>query len=134
MGLMLDADWYSSSKLRLISLAEIVEGEPSALKAARQASQSSRISNVNQFLSNKSGVARLTSLHPVRIMPTLSSSLRMFNMSRTPDSPAVPNAYAQARPTKHALAPSASAFTANGGASRQLEGVIDEAYFLQATP
>ena len=47
---------------------------------------------VGQSLSNKSGVARLTSLHPVRIMATLSSSLRMSNMSRTPDSPAAPNA------------------------------------------
>ena len=34
-------------------------------------------------------------------------------MSRTPDSPAAPNAYAQARPTKHALAPSASAFNSS---------------------
>jgi hypothetical protein len=47
---------------------------------------------VSQSLSNRSGVARLTSLHPVRIMATLSSSLRMSNMSRTPDSPAAPNA------------------------------------------
>ena len=31
-------------------------------------------------------------------------------MFRTPDSPAAPNAYAQARPTKQALAPSANAF------------------------
>jgi hypothetical protein len=56
-------------------------------------------------LSNKSGAARLTSLHPVRIMATLSSSSRISSMSRTPDSPAAPNAYAQALPTKHALAP-----------------------------
>jgi hypothetical protein len=64
-----------------------------------------------QSLSSKSGVARLTSLHAVRIIATLSSSLRMSNMFRTPDSPAAPNAYAHARPTKHALAPNASAFS-----------------------
>jgi L-aminopeptidase/D-esterase-like protein len=46
----------------------------------------------HQSLSNRSGVARFTSLHPVRIIATLSSSLRMSNMSRTPDSPAAPNA------------------------------------------
>jgi hypothetical protein len=34
---------------------------------------------VGQFLSNKSGVARLTSLHPVRVMTTLRSSLRIPN-------------------------------------------------------
>jgi hypothetical protein len=42
-----------------------------------------------QSLSNKSGMTRLTSLHPVRIMPTLSFSRRISNMSFTPDSPAV---------------------------------------------
>lgn len=45
-----------------------------------------------QSFSNKSGVARLTSLQPVRIIATLSSSRRISSMSRTPGSPAAPNA------------------------------------------
>jgi hypothetical protein len=36
---------------------------------------------VGQSLSNKSGVARLTSLHPVRIMPALSSSKDVQHVS-----------------------------------------------------
>ena len=39
----------------------------------------------------------------VRIMATLSSSLRMSNMSRTPDSPAAPNAYAHVAPTLRSM-------------------------------
>jgi hypothetical protein len=59
---------------------------------ARQCRPMRQPIGVCQSLSNSSGVARLTSLQPVRIIATLSSSVSMSNISRTPDSPAAPNA------------------------------------------